>query len=239
MPTPQIIIPVERIASRIYLIRGEKVMIDSDLADLYGVETGALVRAVKRNSNRFPEDFSFQISDLEFENLKCQTGTSKQWGGRRSLPHVFTEQGVALSSVLRSTRAAEVNIAIIRTFVKLREVLAIISHFPGLPARQQIKSIRGRLTPPPGPVLLAAKSPSWFPEKTVVRARMDVARLTKLSTLSIIDIEKDWRDESDLDRVSAKYRAVSGCRAASTRRHHQEWPSACCSGFCGVLRNGH
>jgi ORF6N domain len=126
MAKPQAaVIPVELIANRIYLIRGEKVMFDSDLAELYGVETGALVRAVKRNSNRFPEDFSFQLSEQEFENLRCQFGTSKQWGGRRYPPHVFTEQGVAmLSSALHSDRAAEVNIAIIRTFVRLREILA-------------------------------------------------------------------------------------------------------------------
>jgi len=125
MVKPQAIIPVERIANRIYLIRGEKVMLDSDLAELYGVETGALVRAVKRNSNRFPEDFSFQLTPLEFENLRCQTGTSNRWGGRRYPPYAFTEQGVAmLSSVLRSDRAAEVNVAIMRTFVRLREILA-------------------------------------------------------------------------------------------------------------------
>jgi phage regulator Rha-like protein len=125
MAKSELIIPVERIASRIYLIRGDKVMLDGDLAELYGVETGALVRAVKRNSNRFPHDFSFQLNNLEFENLRCQTGISSQWGGRRYPPYAFTEQGVAmLSSVLRSARAAEVNVAIIRTFVKLREVLA-------------------------------------------------------------------------------------------------------------------
>jgi len=125
MAQAQSVIPVERIASRIYLIHGENVMLDSDLAELYGVETGALVRAVKRNNNRFPEDFSFQLSDLEFENLRCQTGTSSQWGGRRYPPYAFTEQGVAmLSSVLRSDRAAEVNVAIMRTFVKLRQMLA-------------------------------------------------------------------------------------------------------------------
>jgi len=126
MAKPQAaIIPVERIASRIYLIRGEKVMLDSDLAELYGVETGALVRAVKRNNKRFPEDFSFQLSDHEFENLRCQTGTSSRWGGRRYPPYAFTEQGVAmLSSVLHSDRANEVNVAIIRTFVRLREILA-------------------------------------------------------------------------------------------------------------------
>jgi phage regulator Rha-like protein len=119
------VIPVERIASRIYLIRGEKVMLDSDLAELYGVETGALVRAVKRNSKRFPEDFSFQLTDEEFENLRCQIGTSSRWGGRRYPPYAFTEQGVAmLSSVLHSDRAVEVNVAIIRTFVRLREILA-------------------------------------------------------------------------------------------------------------------
>src|SRR5437899_1213075 len=126
MAKPQPVIPIERIASRIYLIRGEKVMLDSDLADLYGVETGALVRAVKRNGNRFPEDFSFQLSDLEFETLRCQTGTSNEGrGGRRYSPYAFTEQGVAmLSSVLRSPRAVQVNIAIMRAFVWLRGLLA-------------------------------------------------------------------------------------------------------------------
>lgn len=125
MAKPQPVIPIERIASRIYLIRGEKVMMDADLADLYGVETGALVRAVKRNSNRFPEDFSFQLSDLEFETLRCQIGISNKRGGRRYPPYVFTEQGVAmLSSVLHSDRAADVNVAIMRTFVKLRQILA-------------------------------------------------------------------------------------------------------------------
>jgi hypothetical protein len=119
------VIPIERIASRIYLIRDEKVMLDSDLAELYQVETGALVRAVKRNINRFPDDFAFQLTDPEFEHLRCQIGTSKKWGGRRYAPYAFAEQGVAmLSSVLRSDRAAEVNVAIIRTFVRLRQILA-------------------------------------------------------------------------------------------------------------------
>jgi hypothetical protein len=119
------VIPIERIASRIYLIRGEKVMLDSDLAELYAVQTGALVRAVKRNLNRFPDDFSFQLNAIEFDNLRCQIGTSKEWGGRRYPPYAFTEQGVAmLSSVLRGNRAADVNVAIMRTFVRLREILA-------------------------------------------------------------------------------------------------------------------
>jgi len=125
MAHPHAVIPVERIARRIYLIRGEKAMLDSDLADLYGVETKNLNKAVKRNLRRFPNDFMFQLTSDEFEALRFQFGTSKGPGGRRSRPYVFTEQGVAmLSSVLNSDRAADVNVAIMRTFVKLREMLA-------------------------------------------------------------------------------------------------------------------
>jgi hypothetical protein len=114
------------IEKAILLVRGQKVMLDRDLAELYGVETGALNRAVKRNIQRFPEDFMFQIPDEEAERLRCQTGISKRGrGGRRYLPYVFTEQGVAmLSSVLNSERAIQVNIAIMRVFVRLREMMA-------------------------------------------------------------------------------------------------------------------
>jgi hypothetical protein len=110
---------------RIFLLRSLRVMFDYDLAELYGVETGALNRAVKRNANRFPEDFMFQLTAEEHEILKRQTGISREWGGRRrSLPYAFTEQGVAmLSSVLSSPRAVQVNIAIMRAFVRLRELL--------------------------------------------------------------------------------------------------------------------
>ncbi|MBN2314442.1 MAG: ORF6N domain-containing protein [Sedimentisphaerales bacterium] len=120
-------IPIERIQRCIYLVREHKIILDSDLAQLYGVETGALVRAVKRNIERFPSDFMFQLSKAEYDTfLRCQFGISKKGrGGRRYMPYAFTEQGVAmLSSVLRSKRAIEVNIAIMRTFVKLREILA-------------------------------------------------------------------------------------------------------------------
>jgi ORF6N domain len=118
------VIPVELIASRIYLIRGEKVMLDSDLASLYGVTTKALVQAVKRNTERFPSDFMFQLSSTEFENLRSQIVTSS-WGGRRYPPYAFTEHGVAmLSSVLRSKKAIQVNIGIIRTFVEVRQFMA-------------------------------------------------------------------------------------------------------------------
>ena len=97
------LIPTERIERAILLIHGQKVMLDADLAALYGVETKVLVRAVKRNRERFPPDFMFQLTAEEMDNLMCQFGTSSSWGGRRYAPYVFTEQGVAmLSSVLRS-----------------------------------------------------------------------------------------------------------------------------------------
>ncbi len=122
----KITIPDELIEKRIFIIRGKKVMLDKDLAELYGVETRYLNRQVKRNSDRFPEDFMFQLIKEEFENLKCHFGTSS-WGGKRKLPLAFTENGVAmLSSILRSKRAIQVNILIMRTFTKIREM--IISH---------------------------------------------------------------------------------------------------------------
>ena len=119
------LIPVEVIEQRILLIRGQRVMLDADLAELYGVETKQLVRAIKRNISRFPPDFMLQLSKDDFENLRCHFGTSSQWGGRRYPPYAFTEQGVAmLSSVLRSKRAIQVNIEIMRAFVRLRRILA-------------------------------------------------------------------------------------------------------------------
>jgi hypothetical protein len=118
------IIPAEHIQQCIYVIRDKKVLLDEDLALLYGVPTRVLNQAVARNINRFPSDFAFLLSKTEFENLKSQIVTSS-WGGRRKPPRAFTEQGVAmLSSVLRSKRAISVNISIMRTFVKLREILA-------------------------------------------------------------------------------------------------------------------
>jgi hypothetical protein len=118
-------IPAARIERRILMIRGQKVMLDADLAELYDVETKALNRAVGRNSSRFPADFMFELTSKEFENLRYQFGTSSSWGGRRSHPLAFTEQGVAmLSSVLRSPRAVQVNIAIMRAFVRLRKIMS-------------------------------------------------------------------------------------------------------------------
>ena len=118
-------VSVQLIERRIYLIRGHKVMIDVDLAELYGVPTKRLNQQVQRNRKRFPEDFMFQLTRVEAENLRLQFATSRSsHGGRRSLPYVFTEQGVAmLSSVLNSDQAIEVNITIMRAFVKLRQML--------------------------------------------------------------------------------------------------------------------
>jgi phage regulator Rha-like protein len=121
------LIPVEMIEKKILLIRGEKVMLDADLAELYQVETFNLNKAVKRNIDRFPQDFMFQLTKQEADSLRFQIGISKTEGrgGRRYFPYAFTEQGVAmLSSVLNSERAVKVNIEIMRAFVSLRQMLA-------------------------------------------------------------------------------------------------------------------
>jgi hypothetical protein len=117
-------IVARKISQKIYFLRGQRVMLSTDLARLYGVEVRALIQAVQRNIERFPSDFLFQLTVDEHKNLKSQFVISS-WGGARRAPYAFTEQGVAmLSSVLRSPRAVQVNIAIMRTFVRLREMLA-------------------------------------------------------------------------------------------------------------------
>jgi hypothetical protein len=122
---------IENIKEMIYIIRGQKVMLDSDLAKLYGVDTRQLNRQVRRNIIRFPDDFMFELTKEEFENLKCQNGTSSsEYGGRRKQPLIFTENGVAmLSSVLKSDQAALVNIAIMRIFTKLRSFMMLEKEF--------------------------------------------------------------------------------------------------------------
>lgn len=118
---------IEKIEDKIYVIRGQRVMLDSDLAEVYQVETKILNRAVKRNLNRFPQDFVFQLYDDESDALKRQIGTSKSGrGGRRYLPYVFTEHGaVMLASVLNSPTAVEASIVVVRAFVKMRAMLAL------------------------------------------------------------------------------------------------------------------
>ena len=117
-------VPVGEIQQKILIIRGQKVMLDRDLAGLYNVSTGNLNKAVSRNITRFPSDFMFGLTNEEFVNLKFHFGTSS-WGGTRKIPRAFTEQGVSmLSSVLHSERAVQVNIQVMRTFVRLRRILA-------------------------------------------------------------------------------------------------------------------
>src|SRR3990172_11467791 len=119
------LVPVELIERKLLLIRGKKVMLDADLAGLYGVEVKQLKRQVRRNINRFPADFMIELSKEECESLRCHFGTLKRGEHSKYLPYAFTEQGVAmLSSVLNSSRAVQVNIAIMRAFVRLREMIA-------------------------------------------------------------------------------------------------------------------
>jgi len=129
-------IPLERIENVIYVIRGQKVMLDRDLAILYGTETRVLIQAVKRNIDRFPEDFIFQLTKEEWANLKCQIGTSSSAclksqivisngrGGMRTMPYVFTEHGVAMASnLLKSKRAVVISVEIVRAFIRMRQML--------------------------------------------------------------------------------------------------------------------
>jgi len=124
MTSKHLPIPVESIEKAIFLIRGHKVMLDADLAELYGVTTGNLNKAVRRNLDRFPPDFMFQLKKEEYESIRFQFGILKKGQHSKYLPRAFTEQGVAmLSSVLRSKRAVQVNIEIMRAFVRLRQIL--------------------------------------------------------------------------------------------------------------------
>ena len=135
-----LLIPDERIMDKIYLIRDQKVMLDRDLADLYGVETKVLKQQVKRNLERFPSDFMFELTENEFSILRSQIVTSS-WGGTRYLPMVFTEQGVAmLSSVLTSKKAINVNIQIMRIFTRIRQMLA-----DNLTIKLEIEEIKKKL----------------------------------------------------------------------------------------------
>lgn len=125
MQKTKTLMPKEFIEQKIYVIRGMKVMLSYDIASLYDVEVKVLIQAVKRNINRFPSDFMFQLNKSEFTNLKSQIVTSSWGGARRAFPYAFNEQGVAmLASVLKSRRAVDMSIAIVRAFIKLRELLA-------------------------------------------------------------------------------------------------------------------
>jgi len=143
-------VPVEKVTQTIHSIRGDRVMLDADLAELYGVETKVLLQAVKRNLERFPTDFMFQLTKQEFNDLRSQIVTSR-WGGRRYPPYAFSEHGVAmLSSVLRSPKAIAVNIEIVRTFVRLRKLSSsnqeISKHDAAI--AEIIEAIRQLMAPP-------------------------------------------------------------------------------------------
>jgi hypothetical protein len=160
--TEQNLVPLDRIERAILALRGQRVLLDADLAALYGVETKALNRAVKRNLSRFPADFMFRLTKAETSGLRCQFGTSKDPGGRRYLPYAFTEQGVAmLSSVLHSQRAVRVNIGIMRAFVRLRQMLqtnaelarklAVLERKCDARFKAVFEAIRELMTPPVKP----------------------------------------------------------------------------------------
>ena len=121
------IVPVESIEGSIHIIRGQKVILDQDLAALYKVDTGSFNRAISRNQKRFPEDFAFCLTKNEWEILKCQIGISRfGWGGRRTLPMAFTEHGVVMAAnLLRSKRAIDVSVEIVRAFIRLRQIVTI------------------------------------------------------------------------------------------------------------------
>ena len=158
--SPPSLIPVERVASRIYLIRSRKVMLDFDLAELYGVPTKALNQAVTRNAARFPEDFMFRLSRAEAEAMnrsQIVTG-SQRHRDLRFTPRAFTQEGIAmLSGVLRSKRAVEINVAIMRAFVRLREILATHEELARKVAQHDrqisvlFEHVKSLLEPPPAP----------------------------------------------------------------------------------------
>ena len=198
------------IRSRIFTIRGVQVMLDRDLAELYGVATGALNRQVKRNEERFPEDFMFRLSAEEWNNLKCQIGISG-WGGDRQLPYAFTENGIAmLSSVLRSPTAIEVNIRIMRAFSAMRRfLLANAQMF------QRIETVEKRQIATDAKVdsilerLDATETPlrGVFYDGQLWDARALVLKLIGSAMKSLILID-NWTTTETLDFVTKKRKGV-------------------------------
>jgi hypothetical protein len=202
--TQKLMVPVEVIERRIYLIRGQKVMLDQDLAELYGVTTGNLNLAVRRNKVRFPEDFMFQLNAEEAKSLILQSARAKNRGGRRTAPYVFREQGVAmLSSVLRSERAVLVNIVIMRAFVRLREMLSthknLLRKLEELERKYQthdaqitaiFDAIRKLVETPPRPRRrIGFTAPPSHPAKTPAEAVADILELRKRNRLGGLKIK--------------------------------------------------
>ena len=200
----------DAIQSRIIAIRGVQVILDRDIAKLYGVETGALNRQVKRNRERFPEDFMFQLSEAEWQNLKCQNGISS-WGGDRQRPYAFTEQGVSmLSGVLRSKTAIDVNVRIMRAFVAMRKALAsvapMLSRLDAVERRQITDQQRNEER---FDAILKAMDGGEFPPQKVFfdgkhyEAYSFVRKLVKKAAKSIVVVDP-FVDEVTLDILAQK-----------------------------------
>ena len=201
----------DRIENRIFLIRGVYVMLDSDLAEIYGVQTNRLNEQVKRNIERFPDDFMFRLTDKEWINLISQNATSSAHGGRRKLPFVFTEQGVAgLSGVLKSQQAAQVHVAIMRAFVAMRKVMAsqsgLIQRMDGLERKQLeteqkfeqvFKALEQNTIPTQG----------VFFEGQVFDAYELTSRIIRSANKSIVLID-NYIDESTFTHLSKKEKKV-------------------------------
>lgn len=198
------LINTKNISSKIYTIRGMQVMFDRDLAELYAVETGHLNRAVKRNIERFPGDFMYQITIEELNNLKCHFGISS-WGGTRKQPYVFTEQGVAmLSSVLKSKKAAKVNIAIMRAFIKMRKIM--LSHQQILP---RVEALEQKVEP-----IFKALEANELPKQgifydgQIFDAYVFVSKLIRKAKTSIILID-NYIDETVLTLLAKRKKHVT------------------------------
>ena len=145
MPTSKSLIPIETIQNRILIIRSQKVILDADLAEIYGVTTKRLNEQVRRNRGRFPEDFMFQLNKEEFKILRSQIATSSGWGGRRYPPNAFTEHGAVMAaSILNSPRAIQVSVQVVRAYVKLRELLASEKVIKDIALLKQVASLHGK-----------------------------------------------------------------------------------------------
>ena len=210
----------EAIKSRIFTIRGVQVMLDRDIAKLYGVETGMLNRQVKRNLERFPEDFMFRVTEGEWMNLKCQFGISS-WGGDRQRPYAFTEQGISmLSGILRSHTAIEMNIRIMRAFISMRKLLLshsqIFQRIENVEKRQLITDARvdqilQRLDANETPVQ------GVFYDGQLWDARSFVERLIASAKKSLLLID-NWATAATLDLLAKKRKGVKATVITSEHR---------------------
>jgi len=210
-----IVFEQNKIQNLIYLIRGEQVMLDSDLANLYGILTGNLNKAVKRNIDRFPQDFMFQLKKDELENLKFQNGTSS-WGGTRKLPYVFTEQGVAaLSGVLKSKQAIEINIRIMRAFVAMRRFIGANAQLFQRIDKIEIKQLhdKSEIDEKFNQVFNAIEEKGITPKQGIIYdgqifdAHLFVSKIIKSAKKSIIILD-NYIDESVLTLLSKRKKGV-------------------------------